>query len=507
MKAIGFSDIEIKAFLRVGSGRISRVVENKPKPPPKPQKHAASDADTSRIVDFVLSLDLEPGYPCAHRSIPLYVVGEDQGSTWTKLHNKYKEKVVAENGRIMSYNRFREYVHHYFPTLKLGKTKTDMCNECFTLNLRMNDPDVNPDEKVQLKEKLSIHIGESSIQRRAMNSYIQLVKDRLVPNDPPLNYEPCSVEDINDDVLNEALNVNKVNPIFEYTSSELYAEVDDEIFVEDNTENDAEERVSNENNVGRVSNENTVGRVSNKNTVEVSLENTVEEMTSNVEKVVQGDSGKVDDDKESSTEEPEPAVVKVSCSNTLKLSQKAKDSLKEALRKRSGNQRSSFSKTIAGEISRNMDITIEDYGSEKPLPHYGLNRPNADYFNSSIHMRNMNIIDVSGGVSSIYWYDERSGGKDGNSVCSVRWEDFKIKHQKDIISKARSKEHHFGIYDNCVGQNKSNTVFKFEVMQTVLGLFKTKTKLFLLPGHSHNQSDVKTAELNRCLRSKNLYSP
>ena len=92
-------------------------------------------------------------------------------SNWTKLHIKYKEKVVAENGRIMSYNRFREYVHHYFPTLKLGKTKTDMCNECFTLNLRMNDPDVNPDEKVQLKEKLSIHIGESSIQRRAMNSY------------------------------------------------------------------------------------------------------------------------------------------------------------------------------------------------------------------------------------------------------------------------------------------------------------------------------------------------
>ena len=86
-----------------------------------------------------------------------------------------------------------------------------------------------------------------------MNSYIQLVKDRLVPNDPPLNYEPCSVEDIYDDVLNEALKVNKVNPIFEYTSSELYAEVDDEIFVEDNTENDAEERVSNENNVGRVS--------------------------------------------------------------------------------------------------------------------------------------------------------------------------------------------------------------------------------------------------------------
>ena len=114
-------------------------MENKPKPASKTPKHAASDADTFRIVDFVLGLDLEPGYPCAHRSIPLYVEGDDQGSNWRKLHEKYKEKSLAKDVRILSYNRFREYVHHYFPTLKLGKTKTDMCNQCFTLNLKSED--------------------------------------------------------------------------------------------------------------------------------------------------------------------------------------------------------------------------------------------------------------------------------------------------------------------------------------------------------------------------------
>ena len=62
-------------------------------------------------------------------------------------------------------------------------------------------------------------------------------------------------------------------------------------------------------------------------------------------------------------------------------------------------------------------------------PQYGINRQNADYFNSSLHLRNLNIIDPSGVVSYIFVYDERSGGKDGNSVCSVRWEALILKQR------------------------------------------------------------------------------
>ena len=96
--------------------------------------------------------------------------------------------------------------------------------------------------------------------------------------------------------------------------------------------------------------------------------------------------------------------------------------------------------------------------------------------------------------------------KDGNSVCSVRWENLKNIFNKHSLSKTEPPKHHVGIFDNCVGQNKSNLVFKFEVMQTILGFYITKNKLFLIPGHSHNSSDVKTAELNNCLKNKNLYT-
>ena len=69
-------------------------------------------------------------------------------------------------------------------------------------------------------------------------------------------------------------------------------------------------------------------------------------------------------------------------------------------------QREFYGKSVPKTVVGNLAVTIEDYGSEKPLPHYGLNRPNADYFNSSIHHSNMNIIDPSGRGSSIFLYDE-----------------------------------------------------------------------------------------------------
>ena len=99
----------------------------------------------------------------------------------------------------------------------------------------------------------------------------------------------------------------------------------------------------------------------------------------------------------------------------------------------------------------------------------------------------MNIIDPSGRGSSIFLYDERSGGKDGNSVCSVRWQNLRNTFLKHFSSQTEPPKHHVGIYDNCVGQNKSNIVFKFEVMQLILGFYMSKNKLFLIPGHTHNR--------------------
>lgn len=509
LRALGFSEIEIKAFLGVGSGRIDRVTKNRVPAARKPPKHAATDDDKRRIVDFILSLDLEPGYPCAHRSVPLYIEGDDQGSTWLKIHKKYQTRCESEKVRSMSYNRFREYAHHFFPTLKLGKTKTDMCNECFTIKLKLDDPEINSEEKALLRAKLSVHLGESNTQRRAMNAYIHLVKNKLAPNDPPLNFEPCHTEDLCDEVLTEALNLNKENPVFAAEYTDLLDEIENENFGVDinfNTVNVQESnslpsmavqvphisaKTSEEDIIGLKSMSGNAATLSRMDT-DQNLESGPNEAKAGIEnETVDGNDNQDKDEK----------------SETLKLTEKAKDSLRACLMKRTVNQRESFAQSVPEAVSRDLAVTIEDYGSEKPLPHYGLNRPNADYFNSSLHLRNMNIIDPSGGGSSIYLYDERVGGKDGNSVCSVRWENLKNSFTKYRLKNVEPPSHQIGVFDNCVGQNKSNCVFKFEVLQTILGFYSTKNKLFLIPGHSHNSSDVKTAELNNCLKNKNLYTP
>ena len=504
LSAIGFSEIEMKAFLGVGSGRIDRVTKNKVAAPRKPPKHAATDDDKKRIVDFILSLDLEPGYPCAHRSVPLYVEGDDQGSTWIQIHNKYKIKCESQKVKFMSYNRFREYAHHYFPTLKLGKTKTDMCNECFTIKLKLDDPETDAVEKARLRAKLSVHLGESNTQRRAMNAYIHLVKKKKAPNDPPLNFEPCHIEDLCDEVLTEALNLIKENPVIAAEYQDLHDEIENENFELDincnTTDNDVQESNSLLSKDGQVphlsaktSPEEIIALESN--AVTLSRRDTDQNLGSGLNEAKAGMENEKDDTHDNDE-----------MSETLKLTKKAKDSLRAFVMKRTVNQRESFAQSVPEAVSRDLAVTIEDYGSEKPLPHYGLNRPNADYFNSSIHLRNMNIIDPGAG-SSIYIYDERVGGKDGNSVCSVRWEHLKNTFTKYRLKNVEPPSHQIGIFDNCVGQNKSNCVFKFEVLQTILGFYSTKNKLFLIPGHSHNSSDVKTAELNNCLKNKNLYTP
>ena len=235
------------------------------------------------------------------------------------LHDKYKGRCVIGGFRVLPYNRFRESVHHFFPTLKLEKTKTDMCNECFRIKIKLSDPDISEEEKLGLKKKLSVHLGESNIQRRAMNAYRQ----ELSPSDPVPHRPPCSVEEINYKVLLEAMNLHKSNPGLDCDLDDL-----ETIYMDDDQmESDA------------------------------------------------------------------------------------------------------------------MDI---------------------------------------GGISSILLYHERSGGKDVNRVCSVRWEALMIKYKKHALNATIPADHHVGIYDNCTGQNKSNVVFKFKLFQILLGFFKTKSKLFLM---------------------------
>ena len=111
---LGFSKHEVTSFLNVVGYCISRIMESLKTPyqvkESKRPAHAASEADIRRVLEFILNLDIEPGYPCLHRKIPLYVVGDQQGSTWKTLHAEYKDSCTKVDARVLSCSRFREYV-------------------------------------------------------------------------------------------------------------------------------------------------------------------------------------------------------------------------------------------------------------------------------------------------------------------------------------------------------------------------------------------------------------
>ena len=155
-------------------------------------------------------------------------------------------------------------------------------------------------------------------------------------------------------------------------------------------------------------------------------------------------------------------------------------------------------------VSRKLRVTVQDFGSGIPMPRYGADRPNHDYYASNITLNNMNFVDCSSGQCNISYYDERNAGKDGNSVSSLRWDDTKqfIIENKDDPPTAECK-----ILDNCVGQNKSNTTHKFSMLTSILLYPDGVTDVYFRVGHSHNSSDMKTAHANKAMAKKNLYTP
>ena len=92
-----------------------------------------------------------------------------------------------------------------------------------------------------------------------------------------------------------------------------------------------------------------------------------------------------------------------------KLTRNVKKSLLKNMMERTVSKRAEYAGTINQDAVTKMDLEIEDYGQEKLLPSFKCRRPNKDYFDSSVNVRNMNFINPTTlGQSSIYLYDERT---------------------------------------------------------------------------------------------------
>jgi hypothetical protein len=151
------------------------------------------------------------------------------------------------------------------------------------------------------------------------------------------------------------------------------------------------------------------------------------------------------------------------------------------------------------EVAPKVLIQAEDFGRGYAMPFYGYQRPSSDYFNSNLTLNNFVIADVSSGNHKVLLYDERAQGKDANALCSLRM----LHHLSKIGLGARVS---LSILDNCVGQNKSNSVMKFFSLLSLL-FYEKVVLVYLIPGHSHMVADRVVAWCKNKVRGLNIYHP
>jgi len=135
-----------------------------------------------------------------------------------------------------------------------------------------------------------------------------------------------------------------------------------------------------------------------------------------------------------------------------------------------------------------VKLMAEDFGQGMPIPHYGLNRPASDYFNSNLMLHMFVMADITRRKHNVKLYDERLMGKDKDALCSLRIAHHIEDRQECLELNQTPPKYFISIRDNCVGQNKSNITLNFECF-LAMTFYKRILLIYLIPGHSHMVTD------------------
>ncbi|OWZ12485.1 Cleavage inducible protein [Phytophthora megakarya] len=68
--------------------------------------------------------------------------------TWRAVHARYQENIkrANEDARVLSYSLFTQYIHFYFPGVRLTRPADDVCDCCVRLDVELQNPNITRDE-------------------------------------------------------------------------------------------------------------------------------------------------------------------------------------------------------------------------------------------------------------------------------------------------------------------------------------------------------------------------
>jgi hypothetical protein len=145
------------------------------------------------------------------------------------------------------------------------------------------------------------------------------------------------------------------------------------------------------------------------------------------------------------------------------------------------------------------------------LPVFNHEQPNCTYYFSPLGVYNLGVVNEAHKYSEedvrehlyAHVYHEGTGKKGSNNVASLIMKT--LKHM-GILDETKIGGHLVIIFDNCVGQNKNNTVIKLVSYLTEMGYFNKVTFVFLIVGHTKNTADRMFNLLKINYRIQNLYT-
>jgi hypothetical protein len=194
-----YSFNSIRMLLGCGMSKITRVKEDMQNPNRLAEKkkqipwHAATKEDLERIKECKKDWALEDGFPCAHRRPREYFVEENV--TWKSLHAKYTSRMTDKGFRVLSLTRWMQYVHYFFPGLRLSKSAEDLCDACVSIEMELLSPNLSEETRNELTLKKTVHLDAARSQRRMMNEFIEIFLQQHGSDQSILNPIPELIED------------------------------------------------------------------------------------------------------------------------------------------------------------------------------------------------------------------------------------------------------------------------------------------------------------------------
>lgn len=181
-------------------------------------------------------------------------------------------------------------------------------------------------------------------------------------------------------------------------------------------------------------------------------------------------------------EKEPPPLPAVHLANHLSLARAAREDYKNDQKKARKGNISHFS---------------YDYSQNLVLPQKA-DQPGAFYFFSLRNVYLFGINDESCNRQMNYLIDESECSKGSNDVISMIWH--------FLSSLPQSKRLHIIFNaDNCIGQNKNNTMVKFFLWQCLMGYSQTIQVKFMIQGHTHFGPDSNFSHIKRRYRRSNAF--